>query len=86
MDNKEPVKITYVDFHECDLRFTGWEHECIIIDRTQNHYLVPEQRYNEYMEEKNKPITPPEPKPYNPNEGVSGSAGCYGSVGKSNSI
>lgn len=81
-----PVKLTFIDYKESDLRFTGWEHECIIIDRSENHYLVPEHRYNELMESKNKPITPPTPKPNNPNEGVSGSAGCYGSVGNSNSI
>jgi len=42
-------EITYIDYNESDLRFTGWEHECIIIDRTENHYLVPENRYYELM-------------------------------------
>ena len=79
-----PIKLTFIDYTESDLRFTGWEHECIIIDRTENHYLVPEHRYNELMESKNKPPTPP--KPYDPSQGASGSAGCSGSVGKSNSI
>lgn len=45
----KPNKIKYIDYNEADLRFTGWEHECIIIDRTENHYLVPENRYKELM-------------------------------------
>lgn len=42
--------IEYVDYTESDLRFTGWEYECIIIDRTENHYLVPIERYKELKE------------------------------------
>ena len=39
--------IDYVDYQEADLRFIGWEHECIIIDRTKNHYLIPKTRLAE---------------------------------------
>lgn len=38
---------TFIDYSESDLRFTGWEDECIIIDRTENHYLIPIERYAE---------------------------------------
>lgn len=37
--------VKYVDYTESDLRFTGWENECIIIDRSENHYLIPIDRY-----------------------------------------
>jgi hypothetical protein len=40
---------TFVEYFEADLRFSGWEHECIIIDRTENHYWVPLNRYKELM-------------------------------------
>lgn len=39
--------VKYVNYTESDLRFTGWEDECIIIDRTENHYLIPLKRYKE---------------------------------------
>lgn len=45
----------FVEYQEADLRFTGWEHECIIIDRTENHYFIPQNRYDELMTP-NKPI------------------------------
>ena len=80
METTAPIK--YVEYHASDLRFTGWEHECIIINRSLNHYMVPEHRFKELMSTQGASI----PKPYNPNEGVSGSAGCCGTVGKSNSI
>lgn len=37
----------YVNSIGYDLRFTGYEDECIIVDRTKNHYLVPIGRYRE---------------------------------------
>ena len=77
-----PAPIKYVEYSESDLRFTGWEHECVIINRSLNHYLVPEQRYNELMNTQGTSI----PKPVDMSQGVSGSAGCSGSVGNSNSI
>ena len=52
---KKSIKIKgkdFVDYTEMDLRFTGWEHECIIIDRCENHYLIPKSRYNEMKREK----------------------------------
>lgn len=60
----------FVEWTESDLRFTGWEDECIIIDRSENHYLIPEQRYDELMKIKNKPIPT--------QQGVCGSAGATG--------
>lgn len=69
----------YVDYTESDLRFTGWEHECIIIDRCENHYLIPVDRYIELKTPKIKQeIIVDESK------GVSGSLGCSGVVGSKN--
>jgi len=36
-----------IEYKGSDLRFTGWEHECIIINRSENHYIIPRDRYNE---------------------------------------
>lgn len=45
----------FVEYNEADLRFTGWEHECIIIDRTENHYFIPVKRYNELRKRESIP-------------------------------
>ena len=50
IDNEE-----FVEWTESDLRFTGWEHECIIIDRSENHYYIPKNRYDEIRELESRP-------------------------------
>lgn len=66
--------IEYVHYNEADLRFTGWEHECIIIDRSSNQYLIPKNRFEELqvinIKSENKD-----------NNFLSGSSGISGVVG-----
>ncbi len=81
---KEIIEINgkkFVDYNESDLRFTGWENECIIIDRCENHYLIPLERYEELK--KPRKINE-EPKVINEKEGVSGCVGYSGVVGYKN--
>lgn len=76
---KESIEIggkRFVDYTESDLRFTGWEHECIIIDRSENHYLIPVERY----EELNQPRQTTQ-KIINEKDGATGCAGDTGVVG-----
>lgn len=83
MKKIESIKIKdvdYVDWTEADLRFTGWEHECIIIDRTENHYLIPLERYKELKNPKPKQVVT---KPVNSGfDGASGCVGCCGTTKK----
>ena len=44
----------FVEWTESDLRFTGWEHECIVICRSENHYFIPYKRYIELVNSKIK--------------------------------
>jgi len=81
---KESIEINgqkYVDYTESDLRFTGWEHECIIIDRCENHYLVP---LNRYLELKSPKIT--QKIIVNESNGASGCQGSSGEVGYSENV
>lgn len=87
--NKLTIPEGFVEYQESDLRFTGWEHECIIIDRTANHYFIPIARHNEMLATKNlferEPgkdsgyerivINDDKAKGY---RGVAGSIGCSG--------
>jgi len=70
--------IEYVPYNESDLRFTGWEHECIIIDRSSNRYLIPKNRYEEIESINNKisNVIGSDPR------GISGCSGISGTVGK----
>jgi hypothetical protein len=81
LDGKEIIKINgqeYVDYTESDLRFTGWEHECVIIDRCENHYLVPLNRYMELKRPK-----PTQKIAVNESNGAFGCKGDSGIVGSS---
>ena len=83
---KETIEIDgkkFVDYNEADLRFTGWEHECIIINRFENHYLIPLNRYEELKKPRQ---IHEEPKVVNEKEGASGFVGCSGVVGYKNGI
>lgn len=72
--------VDFIEYQECDLRFTGWEHECIIIDRTENHYFIPKNRYDELVKaEEPKKITITRERL--PHEGATGFAGVSGTVG-----
>lgn len=84
--NKLIIPEGFVEYQESDLRFTGWEHECIIIDRTANHYLIPIARHNEMLATDNlSKYEPGKDSGYertvisDPRRGVSGIAGPIGS-------
>ena len=86
--NKLTIPEGFVEYQESDLRFTGWEHECIIIDRTANHYLIPIARHNEMLATDNlSKYEPGKDSEYertvinDPRRGVSGITGPIGSVG-----
>ncbi len=54
---KKNIKINgieYIHYNSSDLRFTGWEHECIIINRCNNNYLIPINRYEEISKGKSR--------------------------------
>jgi len=83
--NKLTIPEGFVEYQESDLRFTGWEHECIIIDRTANHYLIPIARHNEMLATDNlSKYEPGKDSGYertvinDPRRGVSGIAGYSG--------
>ncbi len=81
---KENIKINgkkYVDYTESDLRFSGWEDECIIINRCENHYLIPLDRYVELKTPKIKQETL-----IDKSKGVYGCFGCTGIVGSPKNI
>lgn len=71
----------YLEYFDSDLRFTGWEHECIIVDRTENHYWVPRNRYEELMKSNTGTSGTAETKGdpgTSADEGMSGTAGATG--------